>query len=418
LRQFDDYYDVIVIGGGPAGSASAGLLAQRGRKVLLLEREKFPRYHIGESFLTGGIPTLNDLGMFQRVEDAAFVKKYGGTFRWGSGDEVWNFRFKDAAKWEYAFQLRRADFDALLLTRARELGVTVVEEASVSDILSDGDRVCGVEYSARWATGKLAARARFVVDASGQAHLLARRFKLLRWHEDLRNMAVWAYFQGCDRYEGTRAGDVVVEHRPDGWFWFIPLMDGTTGVGYVTPIANAGKAGAESARRELAELFTEQLAQTKEVGRLTAGARQVSDFRTARDWSYSSERLQGPGWALVGDAAAFIDPLMATGITIALRSARGLAAAVDWTLSHPDSTVVMERYERDYQRFIGQLIEFIMFFYNGSRRKEEYWTKAQDIVDPERQNNNKLDFVTLLSGLYGLFRDLKSLTADVDGAER
>jgi 2-polyprenyl-6-methoxyphenol hydroxylase-like FAD-dependent oxidoreductase len=141
---------------------------------------------------------------------------------------------------------------------------------------------------------------------------------------------------------------------------------------------------------------------------------QVSDFRMARDWSYSSTRMQGPGWALVGDAAAFIDPLMATGVTIALRSARGVAEAVDWTLSHPDSDEVMRRYEQEYQCFIDQLIGFIRFFYNGTRRKEEYWEKAQEIVDPKRDQSSALDFSTLLSGLYGLFADLKSLTRDAE----
>ncbi len=326
----------------------------------------------------------------------------------------WSFRFKDVAKFEYAWQLRRADFDALLLTRARELGVTVVEEATVSGIVQDGDRVTGVEYALRSASTKLTARAPFVVDASGQAHLLARRFDVLRWHEDLRNMAVWAYFQGCERYEGDRAGDVVVEHTTAGWFWFIPLMDGTTGVGYVTPLSAVVGSGAEPSRNQLAELFATQLGKTKEIKRLTADALQVSDFRTARDWSYSSARMQGPGWALVGDAGAFIDPLMATGVTIALRSARGVAEAVDWTLSHPDSSVVMRRYEIEFQRFINELISFVRFFYNGTRQKEEYWGKAQEIIDPERSQSSKLDFATLLSGLYGLFADLKSLTRDAE----
>jgi flavin-dependent halogenase len=404
--------DVIVIGGGPAGSATAGLLAQRGRSVLLIEREKFPRYHIGESFLTGGLWTLRDLGILDRVDGASFMRKYGGTFRWGADGDLWDFRFKDFAKWDYSWQVRRADFDALLLARARELGVTVLEEATVSDVIQENGRVTGVIYSRRSEGTAVAARSSFVVDATGQAHLLARRFGLLRWHEHLRNMAVWAYFQGCDRYDGTRAGDIVVEHLPEGWFWLIPLMDGTTSIGYVTPVAALRQDGAEGAG--LRDLFEAQLPRTTEIHSLVKGATRVSDYRTARDWSYSSQRMFGPGWALAGDAAAFIDPLMSTGITVALRSARGLAAALDWMLTHPDSTVPLERYEAALGDFVALLIKWVTFFYDGNRRREDYYEKARDLVDPTGTVPVHDGFVTLLSGLYGLFADLGALTRDIE----
>ena len=146
MRTVPSEFDVVVAGGGPAGSATAGLLAQKGFSVLLLERDKFPRYHIGESVVTGIIPTLQELGIYERVDEAGFVRKYGGTLLWGQDQGVWDFRFGEFGQHEYAYQVRRADFDSLLLTRARELGVTVIEEAVVKGVILDGDRVTGAEY--------------------------------------------------------------------------------------------------------------------------------------------------------------------------------------------------------------------------------------------------------------------------------
>jgi len=183
---------------------------------------------------------------------------------------------------------------------------------------------------------------------------------LVQWHEDLRNIAVWTHLQGCQVYEGTRAGDTLTENRPNGWLWFIPLSDQTVSVGYVTSTKLV-----QESKSSMQELFESELAASEEVRRLTEGATRVAGFRTTRDWSDQCSRLWGPGWALVGDAAAFVYPLMSSGVGISLRAAKGLSETIDWILRNPeDEARVMDTYERDYQRFVGDLLEFIRFFYD------------------------------------------------------
>ncbi|GIH67789.1 NAD(P)/FAD-dependent oxidoreductase [Sphaerimonospora thailandensis] len=405
MIKSEDEFDVVVVGGGPAGSATAGLLAKRGYRVLVLEREKFPRYHIGESLITGSLPALEDLGLRERLDNMGFTKKYGGTLLWGSNQGTWDFRFSEASNYDYAYQVRRADFDALLLARARELGAFAIEEATVKEPIFDGERIVGVTYIRKGDTEQRTARCRLLVDASGQSRILARRFDLVEWHDDLRNIAVWTYFQGCKRYGGTRAGDTVTENRPSGWFWFIPLSDGTVSVGYVTPIEEYKKSG-----KSLEELYADELAKSQEVRALTEGAFRASGFRSIRDWSYTCQRFHGPGWVLVGDAAAFVDPLLSTGVGLALRGSHGLADAVDAALRDPSSEArVLARYEANYREFLGSLLDFVRFFYDRTLNKEQYWDKAQQSLDPKKLRPRKIDFATMLSGVSGIheiFHDL------------
>jgi flavin-dependent dehydrogenase len=391
-------YDVVIVGGGPAGSATAGLLARNGHDVLVIEREKFPRYHIGESLITGALPALEALGLRERLDALGFTRKYGGTLLWGKNQGTWGFRFSESSLYDYAYQVRRADFDALLLARARELGAHVIEEATVKAPVFDGDRVVGATYSPKGSQDTTTVLSKMLVDASGQNRLLGQQFGLVGWHEDLRHIAVWAYFQGCNLYRGTKAGDSVAENRPSGWFWFIPLSDQTVSIGYVTPVDEYKASG-----KSLEDIFREELDRTEEVRTLTAGARRVSGFRTIRDWSYTCERFRGPGWVLVGDAAAFVDPLLSTGVTLALRGSVALAEAISATLADPGSEqAVLSRYELNYRSFLDSVIDFVRFFYDRTRHKEEYWDKAQQSLDPQKLRPREMDFATMLSGLTGI----------------
>lgn len=394
----NDDFDVVVIGGGPGGSATAGLLAKKGHRVLVIEKEKFPRYHIGESLITGSIPTLDELELRERLDNMGFTRKYGGTLLWGKHQGTWDFRFAESSNYEYSFQVRRADFDALLMTRARELGAYVIEEATVKDPIFEGERIVGVTYTQKGSTELRTARAKVVVDASGQSHILGRHFDAIEWHDDLRNIAVWTYWQGTKRYSGTRAGDIITENRPSGWFWFIPLSDGTVSVGYVTPIDEFQKSG-----KTLEELYFEELGKAEEVKLMTDGATRVAAFRTIRDWSYTCRRFTGKGWAMVGDAAAFIDPLLSTGVTLAMRGAHGLAEALDVIIKDPDQEErLLTQYETNYREFLESLLDFVRFFYDRTKNKQDYWDKAQQAIDPNMMRPRKIDFATMLSGLTAI----------------
>ena len=390
------HFDVIVVGGGPSGSSTAALLAKEGRKVLLLEREKFPRYHIGESLIPGMWPTIEQLGLRERLENSGFVKKYGGSLVWGRGLPLWHFDFAEGGPYPYTFQVRRADFDMLLLTRARELGVRVVEDATVKNPLFTDERMTGVSYQVRG--GPLTeAHARLVVDASGQQRWLGRHFDMVEWQEDLRNFAVWAYFQGCAREEGERRGNILAERRPGGWIWFIPFSDGTTGVGYVTPTRLLAESGLSPEN-----LFEEQVAASQQVSKMVAGAHRVSGFRTIKDWSYTCSRFHGPGWLLVGDAATFVDPLLSTGVTLALRGATTAAATIGRILDEPaDAAKAGAQYEDAYRRFVDRLFGFVRAFYDQTKGRDEYFDDAQKIMGGARKSP-QADFVTLVSGLAGI----------------
>jgi len=416
MKDGHDRYDVVVVGGGPAGSGSAGLLALDGHRVLLLEREKFPRYHIGESLITGVWPTLDRLGLRDRMESLGFQRKYGGSLRWGAGGmKPWSFEFREASggRYEHAYQVRRADFDALLLDRARELGVCVLEGAAVREPVLDADRVVGVRYQVRGEDEVHEARARLVVDASGQQRWLGRHFDMVGWHEDLRNVAAWSYFEDGLRYEGEAEGNILTENRPYGWLWYIPLSRRITSIGYVTPTSRLVESGLTPER-----LLDQQIAESSEVARLTAGARRVDVYRTTRDWSYTCERFAGPGYALVGDAAAFIDPLLSTGVTLAMRGAATVARAVHESLVDPTlERDAMRTYEASYRGFLDPLLEFVRFFYDGTKGRHEYHLGAQAIIDPDRNFPASVDFVTLVSGL-ARGETLAATTADPIAAVR
>ncbi|WP_410569609.1 NAD(P)/FAD-dependent oxidoreductase [Amycolatopsis sp. cmx-4-61] len=398
MSASEETYDVVVVGGGPGGAATAGLLAGMGHKVLVLEREKFPRYHIGESLITGALPTLDDLGLIKRLDAMGFTKKYGGTLLWGKNQGTWGFRFTESALYDYAYQVRRADFDALVLGRARELGAKVLEEVTVREPIFDGERMVGVTYAEKGSKETKEAHATFVIDATGQNHILAKHFDSVVWHDDLRNIATWTYWQGCNLYSGTKAGDIISENRPTGWFWFIPLHDGTVSVGYVTPLEEYQKSG-----KSLEELYFDELGKTEEVSTLVKGATRASGFRNIKDWSYTAERFHGPGWALVGDAAAFVDPLLSTGVTLALRGARALADAIDGVLRDPSAEdELLGLYEESYRTFLDSVLDFVRFFYDRTKNKEDYWDKAQEQIDPQKLRPRETDFATMLSGLTGI----------------
>ncbi len=392
-----DVLDVVVIGGGPAGATLAGLLARKNRNVLILERERFPRYHIGESLIPGFMRAMEELGMTERLEARGFEKKAGGTLLWGAGRIPWGFSFIEGTPYKHAYHVRRADLDSMLLDRARELGAHVLEEATVKDFIEENGRVTGVTYTVRGSEVPLhEVRTSLVIDASGQARVLGRKYATVNWHEDLRNVAIWTYFDNCHRLPGAERSNILTEGLSDGWFWAIPIGESTMSVGYVTTSDNAAANGS------LEDMFSARREETTQVKELLRDATQAGGFRTARDWSYTCDRFYGPGWALVGDAAAFVDPLLSTGVTLATLAASALSGIVDTVLDHPEiEEKALERYATTYRRFFDEIRVFIGKFYDQSKNKEFYWDQAQQLADPERKFTPRVTFIQLASGLSG-----------------
>lgn len=396
-------YDAIVIGGGPAGATASALLSQRGRKVVLLEKEKFPRYHIGESLIPGVMPIIKELGAQQALADLGATEKRGVTLVWGATPEPWTVRFDEL----YAgvidpdefdppsYQVKRAEFDNMLLMHSRRLGTTVIEEANVKKALFEGDRCVGVAYSPSHGDEVIEVRAPLVLDASGQSKFMARNRDAVVWHDDLKNLAVWTYFQGGERLEGPDAGNILVEAVAAGWMWMIPFSDRTCSVGFVAPSAVFTAAGTTPE-----QYLQTQLGQTKYLSTLLRDATQVAQVRTAKDWSYTSTEMSGPGFLQVGDAAAFIDPLFSTGCMLAMKGASLAAEAADRILGAPESEAqVRGVYEKEYRAVLDVVLQFVRIFYDQTQKAEEYFDQAQGLVDPQMLHKARQDFIALISGL-------------------
>jgi FAD-dependent halogenase len=407
----NDEFDVIVIGGGPAGSTTAALLTQQQRRVLVLERDKFPRYHIGESLVTGILPIVEQLGLTDEMSRLGFMRKAGVNVAWGRDLEPTLFHFNEHGPYEYTYEVTRADFDTMLIRQARRLGAMVIEDASVLDTLIEDGRCCGVTYRLSRSDEVREARGRMIVDATGQSHLLGRKLGLLEWDEELKNLAVWSYYQGARTLPGIDAGNLLLETMPDGWLWTIPLADGTHSVGWVTSTRNA--AAHDARPGELLELRIRESTQTRE---LLEPSTRVSGFRTIRDWSYVCSRFSGPGFLLVGDAACFVDPLWSTGVFLAMRGGRLAAQILEPLLDGSgDEEELLVAYETVYKDFVSTILSLVKFFYDSTMDMDRYCARAQELIDPTKELSPREDFIRLISGLSAA-TDVMSAVAPHGGA--
>jgi len=328
--------DTIVIGGGPAGATAATLLAQAGLRVRLFERERFPRFHIGESLIPETYWVLQRLGMLPKMQQSRFVKKYSVQFVTASGKESAPFYFWDNRPHECSqtWQVVRSEFDHMMLEHAREHGVDVHEGAHVAEVLFDGDRAIGVRL--RHAGGTLEdVHARVVVDASGQAALIQNRLKLRVWDPVLNKGAIWTYWEGAYRDAGKDEGATMVLQTPDrqGWFWYIPLHDDVVSVGVVAPFDHIFKN-----RGHHEQTYTEEVDRCLAVKRRIDGARRATGYFATRDYSYRSRQVAGDGWVLAGDAFGFLDPLYSSGVLLALKSGELAADAIIGGLAEGDTS--------------------------------------------------------------------------------
>jgi flavin-dependent dehydrogenase len=351
-------YDVIVIGGGPAGAAVATRLAQGGRRILLLEKEQFPRFHIGESLLPCSMPLIEQLGAMPRLKAAGFLPKYAAEFVTADGSLKRRYAFREGIipGAPSAYEVDRSEFDELLLDNAVERGVEVRQGAQV--IRFDLDKDDGVEVVARSEGGESAYQARMLIDASGQSSLLAGRLGLREMDQDLKNFAVFSHFEGASRYTGEEEGDISVVLVQGGWWWVIPLRNNRTSVGLVGPSRNlAGQKPDEA-------YFEARIAETPFLRERLASATRTAPVRSVSDYSYVSRKLAGDRFVLVGDAAAFIDPVFSTGVYLGMVGAFRAAVAVEAALAAGKfGRSRFLSYEREAQKSVANYRRFVKGFY-------------------------------------------------------
>ena len=355
--------DVIVIGGGPGGSTTAALLAEHGHRVLLLEREPFPRYHIGESLIPYTWFTLNRLGVVPWLQASACPKKYSVQFVSITGKVSQPFYFFQTIKHECAqtWQVWRGEFDAMLLDNARRKGVDVRQNVTVRDVLMDGARVVGVRADTKDGAKNQEIRARVVVDASGRDSLLSRKFGWKDRDADLNKIAVWSYFEGATRDPGLDEGATTVAYVPQkGWFWYIPMHSNIVSVGVV------GEPGyLYRDTRDPAAIFQREAEACVWIRDHIRAGRQVEPVRVTGEYSYHSKRIGGDGFCLVGDAFAFLDPLFSTGVFLALKGGEMAADAIHAGLAAGEMTAAhFDAYYERQRRAVMSFRQLVYAFYD------------------------------------------------------
>ncbi len=372
------------------------MLARKGFRVALLERERFPRAHVGESLLPASIPVLEELGAYDRVREAGFLPKYGATMVWGRDKSPWSWYFRETSRtYPQSYQVSRPQFDGILLDNARTHGVDVREQHAVTGVLERDGAVEGVRVR-RPDGSESEVRARFVVDASGQSALISRRFGLRRWDDFFRNLAVYAYYRDARRLAPPDETNIFIESYPNGWLWTIPLHTGDASVGAVVDAA----AGRDRLREEGPERFlASQIAQAPHTSAMLRDATLTDGPFVARDWSYVSERTAGDGFVLVGDAACFVDPLFSSGVHLAMMSGVLAAAYVTTALSNPDMREPAARvYEELYRNEYDHFRELARLFYTSNRTEESYFWEARRLLDSGDALAPRQAFVRVLAG--------------------
>ncbi len=383
-------YDAIVIGGGPAGSTAATLVAKSGRRVLLLERRETMPFKVGESLIPATYDTLERLDMLDKLRTSDFPKKYSVQFFSGRGKASAPFYFFETAgsdsyleQRSQTWQVLRSEFDTMLLENASEHGVDVQLGASVNDILFDGDRAVGVRARLAGQEAKNLS-SRVVIDATGQRAMLSRRLKIRRHDPNLRMAAIFTHYEGAQRDDGIDEGATLILRTADDkcWFWYIPLPNDRVSVGVVGPIDELIRDRPSDPQ----QVFEEELAQCPGLLPRLEEARQAMDVRVLNDFSYASEKMAGDGWILAGDAFGFLDPIYSSGVFLALRSGEYVADAVVSALEAGDPSERRLRiFEPDLRAGMASFRQLIYAFYsrefNFARFLREYPQHRMAIID-------------------------------------
>lgn len=354
-------WDTIVIGGGPAGSTTATFLAKAGQKVLLLEKQRFPRFHIGESLLPFGNDVLRDLGVWEKIQQAGFMAKLGAEFVMGNsaGSQCFWFRKNLPQSHAQAFQVERSKFDHILLNHAVEAGAVAPKESTLEDIHFSQSIV---KFSYHQQARPHQGTARWCVDASGRSSIVGRTLKLAK--SDLgmpKKIAVFAHFQGVHRNEGDAVGHITIVRIPQGWFWLIPLDEKKTSVGLVQMLTDF-----KSQNLTPEQSFTQIVNRHSELIFRMKKARRCSEFHIEADYTFRHKQAAGPRWLLAGDSAGFIDPIFSSGVMVALRSGQ-LAAQTILQAANQNRPISLSQrlfYTWKFKKMTNVFRDMIRMFYN------------------------------------------------------
>lgn len=355
MRYIAVMRDVIVIGGGPAGSTVSTLLARQGFSVTVLERERFPRFQIGESLLPYNNDLFSRLGVLDRLETLPHVPKYGALFVTGDGQLGYSFRFDQRLRDPYrrSFQVKRAEFDQLMLENAERHGVHVRQQSSVAGVdLSNPERVV-----VRTSAGE-ELEARFVVDASGHGSVVGNIVGGRSEVKTLRKIAFFAHYRNVPRPEGKDGGSTVIAVLRNAWFWMIPVSPEIMSVGLVVDREHyvASGLGPE-------EMLAQTIGATPWVAERMKHAERVTQVHARKDFSFRMSRISGPNFALVGDSAGFLDPIFSTGVFMAMKAGDVAAGAIAERL-RGGTMRALDGYARTINRGLDEYLRFIERFYD------------------------------------------------------
>lgn len=392
--------DVVIVGGGPSGSTVASLLKKYNPElsIMILEKAKFPREHVGESQLPGISAILDEMGVWDKVEAANFPVKLGGSYTWGKDADAWDFDFYPAEEFEdqerpakfegqrrhTAFQVERDRYDEILLRHAEELGTIVREETMVREVITDGDRIEGLKLD----SGEVI-RARHYVDGSGHAAILR---KALGIESDaptnLRNVAFWDYWDNAKWAVEIGVGGTRVQVRslPYGWIWFIPLGPSRASVGLICPSSYYKDSGMSPK-----ELYLKAVQEQPEIRELLKNANSDTDGNvlTTKNWSHLADRLAGENWWICGEAAGFADPILAAGMTLAHGTAREVAYSIlECDRGELDPQWIKSMYDEKGRRNIRQHIRFAEYWYAANGRFTDLQEYCKEIAKESGLNLN------------------------------
>jgi FADH2-dependent halogenase len=350
-------YDVAIIGGGPAGSTAATLLARHGRKVVVVEREKFPRFHIGESLLPYSMAAFERLGVQEKLKGIC-MEKIGGEVASACGTRKVRFYFRTGFRLSQtkSYQVKRADFDKVLLDHAAEAGAEVREETGVEKVDFAPD---GVTLAVQAAGGQAEIKARYVIDCSGRSSVIGSQFNLRKTYETLQKFSVFAHFEDVPLRDREELNLTRLIRGSDFWFWMIAVSETRVSVGVVTDTARF---------RQLKKTPEEALAyfidKSPEMRERMGGARRVSQIYSISDYSYKNSSSTGDRWMLAGDAAGFIDPIFSTGVFLAILSGERCANAIHEILDAPRKKAgIYRNYEKELNRVMNKYLRFIEAWY-------------------------------------------------------